>query len=69
MNLPERVFDYVFVMDCERATRLSSAEAAQQVDDNISFFRIVSCPLPLHVECFLPVLVGVGDTQTMTEAD
>ena len=50
MNLPERVFDYVFVMVCECATRLSFEEAAQQVNDNFSFFWIVSCPLPLHVE-------------------
>ena len=35
---------------------------------NISFFWIVSCPLPLHVECFLPLVVGVGDNQTMSEA-
>ena len=45
------------------------AEAAQQVNDNISFFWIVLCPLPLHVECFMPVLVGVEDNQTMTGAE
>ena len=45
------------------------SEAAQQVNDNISFFWIVSCPLPLHVECFMPGMVGVEDNQTMTEAD
>ena len=45
------------------------AEAAQQVNDNISFFWIVLCPLPLHVECFLPELVGVEDHQTMLGAD
>ena len=45
------------------------AEAAQQVSDNISFFWIVSCPLPLHVECFLPRVVGVEDNQTMLVAD
>ena len=45
------------------------AEAAQQVNDNISFFWIVSCPLPLHVECFLPRVVGVEDNQTMLVAD
>ena len=37
-------------MDCEWPTRLPSEEAAQQVNDNISFFWIVLCPLPLHVE-------------------
>ena len=47
---------------------LPFAEAAQQVNDNISFFWIVLCPLPLHVECFMPVLVGVED-KTMTEAE
>ena len=45
------------------------AEAAQQVNDNISLFWIVSCPLPLHVECFMPVLVGVEDNQTMIGAE
>ena len=44
-------------------------EAAQHVNDNISFFWIVSCLLPLHVECFLPIVVGVEDSQTMIEAD
>ena len=67
MNLPERVFDYVFVMDCERDARISSEEAAQHVDFNISFFWIVLCPLPLHVECFMSIMVGVGDNQTMEE--
>ena len=52
--LPERVFDYVFVMVCECATGLSFEEAAQEVNDNISFFGLyrvhfhcmsnVSCP-------------------------
>ena len=56
-------------MVCECATRLSFAEAAQRVNDNISFFWIVSCPLPLHVECFLPRVVGVENNQTMIEAD
>ena len=41
-------------------------EAAQHVNDNNSLFWIVSCPLPLHVECFMPALVGVN--QTMIEA-
>ena len=68
MNLPERVFDYIFVMVCECLTRLSFEEAAQQVNDNLSFFWIVSCPLPLHVECFVPIMVGVGDSQTMIVA-
>ena len=45
------------------------AEAAQQANGNISLFWIVSCPLPLHVECFMPVLVGVEDNQTMTGAE
>ena len=43
-------------------------EAVQHVNDNISLFLIVSCPLPLHVECFMPALVGVEDNQTMIEA-
>ena len=45
------------------------AEAAQQVNDKISLFWIVSCPLPLHVEWFIPVLVGVEDNQTMLGAE
>ena len=45
------------------------AEAAQQVNDNVSLFWIVSCPLPLHVECSMPALVGVEDNQTMTRAE
>ena len=48
---------------------LSFEEAAQHVNDNISLFWIVSCPLPLHVECFMPALVGVEDNQTMTGAE
>ena len=44
-------------------------EAAQHVSDNVSLFWIVSCPLPLHVECFMPALVGVEDNQTMAEAE
>ena len=44
-------------------------EAAQHVSDNISLFWIVSCPLPLHVECFMPASVGVEDNQTMTGAE
>ena len=43
-------------------------EAVQHVNDNISLFWIVSCPLPLHVECFMPALVGVEDNQTMMVA-
>ena len=44
-------------------------EAAQQVSDNVSLFWIVSCSLPLHVECFMPALVGVEDNQTMIGAE
>ena len=50
-------------------TTSCSEEAAQHVSDNISLFWIVSCPLPLHVECFLPALVGVEDNQTMAGAE
>ena len=64
MNLPERVFDYVFVMVCECATRLPFEEAAQQVNDNFSFFWTTSCPLPLHVERLMPIMVDVEDSQT-----
>ena len=44
-------------------------EAVQQVNDNVSLFWIVSSSLPLHVECFMPVLVGVEDNQTMLGAE
>ena len=44
-------------------------EAAQHVSDDVSLFWIVSCPSPLHVECFMPALVGVEDNQTMDEAE
>ena len=40
-------------------------EAVQHVNVHISFFWIVLCPLSLHVECFLPIMVGVGDDQTV----
>ena len=39
----------------------------QHVNDNISFSWIVLRPLPLHVECFISRVVGVGDNQTMEE--
>ena len=54
-------------MVCERVPRLLSEEAAQHVNFNICLFWIVSSALPLHVECFLSVVVGVGDNQTMDE--
>ena len=47
------------------STTFASEEAVQQVNDNVSLFWIVSCSLPLHVECFMPILVGVEDNQTM----
>ena len=50
------------------STTFASEEAVQQVNDNVSLFWIVSCSLPLHVECFMPILVGVEDNQTMCGA-
>ena len=32
-------------------------------------FGLYRVPLPLHVECFMPVLVGVEDNQTMIGAE
>ena len=54
-------------MVCERDARLPSQEAAQHVNFKISFFWLVSRALPLHVECFMSIVVGVGDNQTMDE--
>ena len=42
-----------------------SEEAAQHVNFNICLFWVVSCALPLHVDCFLSIVVGVEDSQTM----
>ena len=67
MNLPERVFDYVCVMVCERVARFHFKQAAQHVNFNPRLFWIVSSAFPLHVECFLSIVVGVGDSQTMDE--
>ena len=47
------------------STTFASEEAVQQVNDSVSLFWIVSCSLPLHVECFMPIVVGVEDNQTM----
>ena len=42
-------------------------EAVQHANVNLSFFWIVSSAFSLHVECFLSIVVGVGDSQTMDE--
>ena len=40
-----------------------SEEAAQHVNFKICLFWIVSCALPLYVDCFLSIVVGVEDNQ------
>ena len=65
MNLPEKSSTPTVSWFVSELHAFRPEEAAQHVNFNICLFWIVSCVLPLHVDCFLSIVVGVEDNQTM----